>query len=124
MVSGTPVRVCLRRDHLTRRITQMVEIAVDLACPPSGERHEPELGIGGIEETFDGGIHHRVVRTHMSSWGKSGATGRPGNAGKNHARLPAGRRETVVRSTDRRRPLPQRGRHQPGMRPVLRGVQQ
>src|SRR3954453_6465392 len=51
----------LRRDHVAQPVTEVVEVGVDVAGPPSGERDQPELGLHTPEELLDRRVHHRVV---------------------------------------------------------------
>ena len=51
----------LRRDHVTEAFAELVEVRVDVAGTPRGQRDEAELGVDAIEELLDRRVHHRVV---------------------------------------------------------------
>jgi hypothetical protein len=47
---------------MAETVAELIEVAVDLACPPGGEGDEAELRINAIEQFFDLRIDHRVER--------------------------------------------------------------
>ena len=52
----------LRRHHVPEPLTELVEVGVDVAGPPGGQRDQAELGVDPVEELLDRRVHHRVVR--------------------------------------------------------------
>ena len=79
----------LRRDHVTEAFAELVEVGVDVAGTPRGQRDEAELGVDAIEELLDRRVHHRVVGAFHVSPGRDPPASRSGTAEKCYRRFRA-----------------------------------